>query len=40
MFSHLVLVCQLLDVSYGLQLSQAVGGVQIGIKLKKIWKIL
>jgi hypothetical protein len=27
MFSHFVLVCQLLDVSYGLQLYQAVGGV-------------
>ena len=27
MFSHFVLVCQLLDASYGLQLYQAVGGV-------------
>jgi hypothetical protein len=27
MFSHFVLVCQLLDVSYGLQLYVAVGGV-------------
>ena len=39
MFSHFVLVCQLLDVSYGLQLYQAVGGVVLHLVFQLWMKI-